>query len=211
MEKQIYIIRHGETEMNRLRIVQGSGVDSSLNSLGKEQSLAFYNHYKNIKFDIAVCSGLVRTLETIYPFVLDGLPYIMKDEFNEISWGEHEGREPDEDTLKNYHSIIQSWKTGIFEHTVPGGESPTALRERLLRGLEFIKTLPHQKILLCTHGRALRCLLTILKDESMTEMENYGHKNTCLYLVRLKDEKYIINLENNTEHLTHTHLINKDW
>ena len=197
--------------MNRLRIVQGSGVDSSLNILGQQQALSFYQHYKNIDFDIAICSGLKRTLETIYPFILDGLPYVMKEEFNEISWGDHEGKEPDAETLKSYHSIINLWKNGKFEHTVSGGESPTVLKERLLIGLDFIKTLPYKKILLCTHGRALRCLLTILKNESMTEMENYGHKNTCLYRVTLKDENFIIDLENNIDHLTESDLTHKDW
>ncbi len=31
MDKELYIIRHGETELNRLGIVQGRGVNSDLN------------------------------------------------------------------------------------------------------------------------------------------------------------------------------------
>lgn len=197
--------------MNRLRIVQGSGVNSSLNELGRKQSQAFYDYYKDFAFDIAVCSGLKRTVETIHPFLLDGLPYIMKEEFNEISWGDHEGKVSDPETIKNYHSIIDSWKNGIFEHTVPGGESPSLLKERLLIGLDYLKSIPQQKILLCTHGRALRCLMTILNNESMTEMEKYGHKNTCLYQVRLKEDNYFVELENNIDHLTGSNLIHNDW
>lgn len=37
----VYFIRHGETELNRLHIVQGSGMDSDLNNLGQAQSKAF--------------------------------------------------------------------------------------------------------------------------------------------------------------------------
>ena len=40
--KEIYIIRHGETELNRLGIVQGRGVDSDLNDTGRAQAEAFY-------------------------------------------------------------------------------------------------------------------------------------------------------------------------
>ena len=32
----MYIIRHGETEYNRMGIVQGSGVDTDINELGQQ-------------------------------------------------------------------------------------------------------------------------------------------------------------------------------
>ena len=38
--KEIFIIRHGETELNRLGIVQGSGVDAGLNDTGQQQAQA---------------------------------------------------------------------------------------------------------------------------------------------------------------------------
>lgn len=197
--------------MNKQRIVQGSGVDSNLNNYGRMQAMAFYERYKEVKFDIAVCSGLKRTLETVHPFILEGLPYILKPEFNEISWGDHEGRESDETTRETYMNIMNSWKQGKFEHTVPGGESPIDLRKRLFSGLEFIQELPYQKILICTHGRALRCLLTILNNESMVEMEKYGHKNTCLYKVRLKDGEFHIDTHNNIDHLYEKNLTYNEW
>ena len=43
--KQLYIIRHGETELNRLGIVQGRGVDASLNETGITQAEAFFQKY----------------------------------------------------------------------------------------------------------------------------------------------------------------------
>ena len=36
MEKWIYIIRHGETDYNKAGMVQGSGIDSDLNDLGRK-------------------------------------------------------------------------------------------------------------------------------------------------------------------------------
>jgi probable phosphoglycerate mutase len=38
LKKIIYIIRHGETELNKLGIVQGRGVDSELNDKGRDQA-----------------------------------------------------------------------------------------------------------------------------------------------------------------------------
>ncbi len=54
-------------------IVQGSGVDSSLNDTGFKQSKAFYEKYQNENFDVVITSTLKRTYETAYPFINDGL------------------------------------------------------------------------------------------------------------------------------------------
>ena len=41
--KDIYLIRHGETDYNRMGVVQGSGIDADLNELGNRQAQAFLN------------------------------------------------------------------------------------------------------------------------------------------------------------------------
>ena len=46
----MYIIRHGETNYNKLGIVQGSGVDTDINEKGEAQADAFYQAYKHIPF-----------------------------------------------------------------------------------------------------------------------------------------------------------------
>lgn len=51
MVKDIYIVRHGQTDYNLKGIVQGSGVDASLNDTGREQAAAFHKAYGNYPFD----------------------------------------------------------------------------------------------------------------------------------------------------------------
>ena len=74
MPKKIYLIRHGETDMNRNHIVQGSGVDSSLNATGLEQGRLFYEQYKHLPFELVITSKLKRTTETVQHFIKDGIP-----------------------------------------------------------------------------------------------------------------------------------------
>ena len=49
--KTIYLFRHGETDLNKNKIMQGSDVNSSLNESGKKQAkeLASKLHDKNIE------------------------------------------------------------------------------------------------------------------------------------------------------------------
>ena len=85
--KTIYLIRHGETDFNLQGIVQGSGVNSSINETGKNQASQFYKHYKSIPFQVVITSNLNRTIETASPFIDSGIPHYIYPEFNEIEWG----------------------------------------------------------------------------------------------------------------------------
>jgi len=67
--KKIYIIRHGQTDFNLQGIVQGSGVDSSLNAMGRAQAQAFFEKYQSIPFAKIYTSALKRTSETVSDFI----------------------------------------------------------------------------------------------------------------------------------------------
>ena len=49
--RRIIIARHGETELNRLGIVQGSGINPGLNEFGVAQAEALYSAYRG-RFDL---------------------------------------------------------------------------------------------------------------------------------------------------------------
>ena len=66
---KIYIIRHAETEYNNKGIIQGSEVDSDINSTGEKQSLSFFNFYKDYPFDKIYISNLRRTYQTVKHFI----------------------------------------------------------------------------------------------------------------------------------------------
>src|SRR6478736_6501366 len=73
--KKIYLIRHGQTDFNLRGIVQGSGVDTSLNERGRDQAQAFFQAYKKVAFDKIYTSALKRSFESVQSFVALGLPY----------------------------------------------------------------------------------------------------------------------------------------
>jgi probable phosphoglycerate mutase len=56
---RLYVIRHGETEWNRARIIQGQA-DSQLNDLGETQAAMTGETLKAIYFDKAFTSDLSR-------------------------------------------------------------------------------------------------------------------------------------------------------
>jgi probable phosphoglycerate mutase len=64
-KKEIYLIRHGETEYNKKGIVQGSGIDADLNETGRNQAEAFHRKYGDVAFQKVYTSALVRTHQTV--------------------------------------------------------------------------------------------------------------------------------------------------
>ena len=109
MNKTIYFIRHGETAYNRNGIVQGSGVDSSLNETGWSQARAFYEHYKEMPFETVLTSTLQRSQQTVQLFVDQGLPVEHFADINEINWGVHEGKKSEPHMVAQYKTLLGEW------------------------------------------------------------------------------------------------------
>jgi len=201
MNKTIYFIRHGETDYNRQGIVQGSGVDSSLNKLGRAQAQAFHDYYTEVNFEIVFTSTLQRTHQTVAPFVENGLKWEKWKEINEMNWGIFEGQKYKPSMRGYYKRMVGQWAKGNYKARLEGGESAAELSSRLNLFLDHLKTRPEEMVLVCSHGRSLRCLLCLIKGQHLREMEGYKHSNTGLFKVHLKDGVFEVELENDTQHL----------
>ena len=203
MYKEIYFVRHGQTDYNKLHIVQGSGVDSDLNEKGQKQAAAFFKHYQAYNFDVVLTSKLVRTHQTMAPFIQAGIPWEQFYEINEMSWGVHEGKSSNPEMIAEYKNMIQEWNKGNYDVGIQGGESAQQLASRIQPFIDHLKTRTEKNILVCSHGRAMRCIMSLLKGEELYNMENYQHSNTGLYKVIYEPDRFIFELENDTQHLMH--------
>ncbi len=201
MKKHWYFVRHGQTDYNKLRIVQGSGVDSSLNKTGRLQAKAFYNKYKNIPFDKVITSGLKRTHETMQHFIDGGLVWEQDTAINEMNWGVHEGKKSQPFMAKAYKKMINEWAKGNLDARLEEGESAGELIARLSGFINDLRQQPEENILICTHGRSLRCLMMLLKKQEVFEMENYSHSNTGLFKAHYFEPKIVVEYENDLSHL----------
>ena len=195
---RLYIIRHAETEYNKKGIIQGSEVDSDINSTGEKQSELFYNYYKNIKFDKIYVSALKRTFQTVSRFVDNGTPYEKIIEFNEISWGVNQGKNDD---LEDYKKLIDTWLDGDLDNKFDEGESPNEMSERLVNGFNKVLNDNNDTVLMCIHGRALRILLSKIIDNDLTKMDRYIHSNTGLYIIDYINKGFNVVEMNSRKHI----------
>jgi len=202
MQKTLYIVRHGQTEYNKLGIIQGRGVDTDLNDEGRKQAQQFFAAYKDVPFDKAYISALKRTKQSIQPFLDRGLPVEKLPGLDELAWGIHEGQLPTPENKAAFLQIMRDWLDGSLDSKFEGGESPNEVEIRQREALAVIMSHPEEKtVLVCMHGRAMRLLLCILTGKRLSEMDNFPHQNLVLYKVTYDGTKFDIVDFNNAEHL----------
>ena len=180
--KDIYLIRHGETDYNRMGVVQGSGIDADLNELGNRQAQAFFEHYQHLELDKIYTSALRRTHQSVKGFIDKGLPWEQYEGLNEISWGIREGRTPSNEDDAYYRNLVRTWRKGDVHIQSEEGESPIDVLERQKPVVDLIISRREEKsILIAMHGRAMRVLLTHLFNQPLQNMDHFAHQNLCLY------------------------------
>lgn len=201
MVRDIVIVRHGETELNRLNTIQGRGENPPLNEMGLKQAKLFYNYYKKTGFEVVYTSSLIRTHQTVMPFIESGIPWYKTEDLDEISWGSLEGKPSSHAVREQFHALVTEWSRGNLDAKIVNGESPHELKQKHLRFITHYRSQPYSKILVCSHGRAMRILLSTMLNQPLQEMDRFHHRNTSVY--RLLDNGSAIHLieHNNLSHL----------
>ena len=142
----LYLVRHGQTELNVQSILQGWH-DSPLTARGCEQALATRAAFgaRGISFDHAYTSPLGRARRTAELIVGEGLPVKPVDDLREWHLGSLEG-------TSNREMPPQPW--GDYPVAF-GGESEGELRARMVAALSRIMARPqHDRVLAVSHGSA---------------------------------------------------------
>jgi probable phosphoglycerate mutase len=198
------LVRHGQTDFNLQGIVQGCGVNASINARGRSQAQAFFETYQHIRFDRIYTSELVRSQESVEGFLKKNIPWQPMKALNEISWGYREGQRitPEEDVY--YRSVLRQWQEGKTAIPIEGGQSPEEVALQQQPFLALIKSRKEdQNILVCMHGRAMRILLCQMLNYPLRSMDMFEHENLGLYLLNHNGATFTVESYNDTRHLQH--------
>ncbi len=201
--KNLYIIRHAQTEYNLQGIVQGRRIDADLNATGRRQAKQFFDHYQHLNIDKIYVSSLKRTLQTVQPFIQNKhIAYEALSGLDEFDWGDLEGKTLNYTANKHYLNLIEAWKNGCLDAKNQNGESPNEVAIRQKKALQYILSKHDEEtVLVCMHGRAMRLMMCILLNLPYTQMDTFLHSNTALYHLQM-DKKIIKLITNNaTDHL----------
>jgi len=149
---RIFIVRHAETEWNRLKRVQGGGSDTPLNETGLRQVKCLAGRLAAEKLDAIVTSPLGRARVTAEAIALEhgGLPVELEPRLREIDAGQLEGRSVEEIGGSLGKILTEATQEGLPK--LPGGESLTDVRARAWNVIEGLVTrFPDGEALIVTH------------------------------------------------------------
>lgn len=151
---RICLVRHGLTEYNAQRKLQGSS-DIPLNAEGESQAESAREKLKDYDFDAIISSPLIRayrTAEIINEY--HNLEIETMDELKEQYFGPLEGSHIDD--------IQEKYPDGIF----PGAESFESLSNRAAKAIKEIEQkYPNKHVLLTAHSRTIKSILSLYSDE----------------------------------------------
>jgi probable phosphoglycerate mutase len=149
---QLILIRHGETEWNRERRMQGHA-DSPLSEKGLRQAILLAQRMKKIEFKAFYSSDSGRAAETAR-FITDatGRPVLLEPRLRERNFGVFEGLTGPE-MQERHPEAYARFKNREPDYVVPGGESARAFRDRALACLAEIATRhENELVVVVTHG-----------------------------------------------------------
>ena len=161
----IYVVRHGQTEWNVLKKMQGSA-DIPLNEKGIEQAKKTKYNLENIDIDLIFCSPLMRAKQTAEVINEDRNLNITFDErLRERNYGEFEG------TSKSSFNYNDFWAYGK-NLKYDKAENVQDFFKRIYCFLDDIKEKYSDKniLIVCHAGvvKAIECYAnTMLSDEEI--------------------------------------------
>jgi len=168
----IYLVRHGETEWNVERRMQGRR-ESSLTALGRRQAAAMAELLAGLIEPRAgwrlISSPLGRAHETAQTIAARlGLPVEVDERLTEIAFGEWEGRLRDEVTPQH----PELFATREWLVSAPGGERFDDVRARVASFLADLPEEPERRVIAVSHGVAGRLLRGVYANLDRQETLN---------------------------------------
>ena len=193
----ITIVRHGETNENRKKIIQGHSF-GSLSDNGKEQVRRVAERLKDERFDAVFSSDLERARDSASMIMeYHESEVICTPLLRERSVGEFEGKSYQ--YLKDY---LEKQGFDFVTFRPKKGENYQDIRNRAIEFLKQLESSGKKNVLIVTHGGFLIQFIGELLGYNITKsLSDIEHSNTGIFQVEKVGDRWEIIRRNDTSHL----------
>ena len=204
--KNILLIRHGQSEWNKLNLFTGFK-NIELSEQGIDEANKAGQNFKNlnIKFDIVFTSELKRAQETAKIILknLDQWDYLYEEgkiitdiNLNERDYGDLTGLNKKETADKFGEEQVHKWRRGYSDQP-PNGESLEDVVRRVKIYFEdsinpAIQSADNNNILIAAHGNSLRALLIVMNIYDSSNINSVELSTGVPIHVILENNKFTI-------------------
>ena len=189
--KELYFIRHGQTEWNAIRRMQGQW-NSDLTELGREQADINGRFLATLGIDYLVASPLNRTKQTA-DIINQHLELDINYDGRIMEWhcGDWSGELWDDVSIK-WPKEFAAWQEDQFNYPGPNGENYPDMIKRTSPFLDEVFASQHSRIAIVSHGMIGRVMVSILLGHSPEEMFHFGQSNDTIFHLTEHTEGFAI-------------------
>ncbi len=198
---RLYLIRHGETEWNRLEKTQGcADIDLSENGYIQAGRLARRLLDEGIE---AVYSSDLRRAFTTARIIAEQLDIEVHTHpgLREMNFGCWEGLDFHR-IKKEYTEIHRLWLSSPDKAIIPGAEELIEVQNRATDAVKGIVELNRgRRIAIVSHGVTLKCLIFGLLGIDLGNLSKIRLDNCSLTIIEYRNGRYVLDLMNDICHV----------
>lgn len=158
-EKDLYLLRHGETGKQGRYI---GSMDVPLSETGREQVRGTAKMLRRKNIETIFSSPMLRCRQTCELLEID-CPNVVSHLLQEVDFGLWEGKSFAE-IVDDDPAGVDRWTSDPATFCFPGGESIAAFRRRVSAFKEILDGSDEKRLLLVAHGGVIRHLLCLLME-----------------------------------------------
>ncbi|MEM7767496.1 MAG: histidine phosphatase family protein [Pseudomonadota bacterium] len=183
-ERTLYFIRHGQTEWNRIKRMQGQW-NSDLDDHGRGQADANGRLLSGFGLDALYCSPLDRTRQTA-GFITRHvpLPVTYDDRLMEWDSGDWSGHMY-ADLPDRWPAEWAAWKADPFHARAPGGENYPDMFDRAQPFLAELLETGHRRIGIISHGMIGKVMIAGLASYDAAATLAIHQRNDVVFRVQM--------------------------
>lgn len=193
---RLIIVRHGESEWNRIGRYQGQ-CDAPLSDLGYRQAEALAERLRNEPFDIIFTSPLQRASRTAEAIARyhPGVPVEPEPALLEIDHGDWQGLLVDE-VVDRYAAGLDEWRRHPTRSQMPNGESFSNVLKRVLDFKErLLETYAMRTVVASTHDVVVKILVADALGMNMDRINRIWVTNASISVIEYGEElPYLVSL-----------------
>ena len=200
-EGRFFLIRHGETEFNRLGVFRGR-YEVDLNDRGKRQAEEIGAVLKGERIDFLLTSPLSRAVETAAIIARSiGVDYRVDEAFNNIDLGEWQGVEKKR-IQQDYPREWKMWTTEPEQLVIPGGETVEQVRARAFARLVELTGAEAGTFAIVTHRSVIKTLAASLLGVPAPYFWRFYMDNAAFSVFSYGDSGFTLLSWNDNHHLS---------
>ena len=184
---EIKLVRHCETEWNRLEKCQGVS-DIRLNANGIYQSNLLKECFSNLNIDLIFSSDLLRAIQTSEAINNSSTRNIEKSKkLREMDQGDFEGL-TFSFLRENHGDDLKSWRENPKDFRIPNGETLGEVQSRMINFIEDVVNNFHKlkNIVIVSHNLAISSLICYYLKKDLRDFATFkidsASISTLIYL-----------------------------